>query len=257
VTLIGQRRGVKILDDVIATLGEDAPVREVRVGPFWTVVVSRGCGLASTVGPEVHEHGAVYVGEAGSLAGRSALELSGLAHSERTLEAGIGLAAINSLLDVDEGRCVELNAGDMLIERGRGKKVGLVGHFPFVPALREAAGRLWVIELRPREGDVGAEEAETILPQVDIAAITGSAFINHTLDGLLGLCRPQTLVVVLGPSTPLSPVLFDYGVDVIAGTQVVDPSLTLRCVSEGATFRQIRGVRLLTMERKGAGRTWK
>jgi len=241
---------VKILDDVIATLGEDAPVREVRVSPFWTAVLSRGCGLASTVGPRDHKHGAIFVGEAGSLAGRGAVELSELAHSDSTLEAGIGLAAINSLLDVDEGRCVELNAGELLVERGRGKKVGLVGHFPFVPALREAAGRLWVIELHPQPGDVGAEEAEAILPQVDIAAITGSAFINQTVERLLSLCRPETLVVVLGPSTPLSPVLFDYGVDVIAGTRVVDADLTLRCLSEGATFRQIRGVRLLTMERK-------
>jgi uncharacterized protein (DUF4213/DUF364 family) len=246
---------VKILDDVIATLKEDAAVREVRAGPFWTAVVSRGCGLASTVGPEVHEHGAVYVREAGELAGRSALALAGLAHSDSTLEAGIGLAAINSLLDVDEARCVELNAGELLVERGRGKRVALVGHFPFVPALRQAAGRLWVLELRPQPGDVGAEEAEAILPQVDIAAITGSAFINHTLERLLALCPPETLVVVLGPSTPLSPALFDYGVDVISGTRVVDPGLALRCLGEGATFRQIKGVRLLTMERKGAGGT--
>jgi uncharacterized protein (DUF4213/DUF364 family) len=242
---------VKVLDDVIATLKEDAPVREVRVGPFWTAVLSRGCGLASTLGPEEHKHGAVFVGEAGRLTGGSALELIGLAQSDSTLEAGIGLAAINSLLDVDETRCVELNAGDLLIDRGRGKKVGLVGHFPFVPALREAAGRLWVIEVHPQAGDVGAEEAEAILPEVDIAAITGSAFINRTVERLLRLCRPETLVVVLGPSTPLSPVLFDYGVDVIAGTRVVDPDLTLRCVSEGATFRQIKGLRLLTLEREG------
>ena len=241
---------MKILDGVIATLKEDAPVREVRVSPFWTAVLSRGCGLASTVGPRHHEHGAIFVGEAGSLVGRSALELTGLVHSESTLEAGIGLAAINSLVEVDETRCADLNAGDLLVDRGRGKKVALVGHFPFVPALREAAGRLWVIELHPQPGDVGAEEAEAILPEVDIAAITGSAFINHTMERLLSLCRPDTLVVVLGPSTPLSPVLFDYGVDVIAGTRVVDAGVALRCVSEGATFRQIKGVRLLTMERK-------
>jgi uncharacterized protein (DUF4213/DUF364 family) len=241
---------VKILDDVIATLKEDALAREVRVGRFWTAVLSRGFGLASTVGPEVHEHGAVFVGEAGGLAGRSALELTGLARSQSTLEAGIGLAAINSLLDVDETHCVELNAADLLIDRGRGKNVALVGHFPFVPALREAAGRLWVLELRPHPGDVGAEEAAAIVPQADIVAITGSAFINHTIEDLLGLCRPESFVMVLGPTTPLSPVLFNYEVDVISGTRVVDPELALRCVSEGSTFRQIRGVRLLTMERQ-------
>ena len=241
---------MKILDDLIGGLGRDAPAREVRVGRFWTAVWSRACGLASTVGPNEHEHGATFVQNAGSLAGRIALELARLAYSESRLEAGIGMAAINSLLEVDEARCLELNAGDLLIERGRGKKVALVGHFPFVPALREAAGGLWVLELRPHPGDVGAEEAETVVPQADIVAITGSAFINHTIEGLLALCRPDSLVMVLGPTTPLSPVLFEHGADVISGTQVVDPELALRCLSEGATFRQMRGIRLLTMERQ-------
>lgn len=243
---------VKILDDVIGSLRDDAIAREVRIGPFWTAVWSRGCGLASTTGLGEHEHGATFVPEAGSLAGRSGLELAGLAYSDRPLEAGIGLAAINSLLVVDEGNCVELNAGELLVERGRDKKVALIGHFPFVPVLREAAARLWVIELSPQPGDVGAEEVETIVPQADIVAITGSAFINHTIERLLGLCPPQSFVVVLGPTTPLSSVLFDYGADVISGTLVVEPELALRCLSEGATFRQMRGTRRLTMERQAA-----
>jgi hypothetical protein len=39
---------------------------------------------------------------------------------------------------------------------------------------------------------------------------------------------------------------------VVSGTQVVEPELALRCLSEGATFRQIRGTRRLTMERQAA-----
>jgi uncharacterized protein (DUF4213/DUF364 family) len=241
---------MKILDYLIASLGADAPAREVRVGRFWTAVWSRACGLASTVGPNEHEHGATFVRGAGSLAGRSSLELARLAYSESLLEAGVGMAAINSLLEIDESLCVELNAGALLTERGRGKKVALVGLVPFGPALRAGAGRLWVLELRPHPGDVIAPEAAAILPQADIVAITGSAFINHTIEDLLGLCRPKSFVMVLGPTTPLSPVLFDHGVHVISGTRVVDPELALRCLSEGATFRQMKGVRLLTMERQ-------
>jgi len=240
---------MKVLDGLIGSLRDDTPTREVRVGAFWTAVWSRACGLASTMGSGDHEHGATFVQDAGRLTGRSALELASLAYSDSPLETGIGLAAINSLLEVDEARCVELNAGDLLIELGRGKKVALAGHFPFVPDLRRAAARLWVLELRLQPGDVGAKEAETIVPQADIVAITGSAFINHTLEQLLSLCRPDSFVMVLGPTTPLSPVLFDYGVDIISGTRVTDPVLALRCLSEGATFRQIRGTRLLTMER--------
>ena len=240
---------MKILEDLIASLREDAPAREVLIGPFWTAVWSRACGLASTVMPEEHEHGATFVAGPGDLAGRSALELCGLSFSDSLLEAGIGMAAINSLLDVDEERCEELNASELVIKRGRGKRVALVGHFPFVPALREAARELSVLELRPQAGDYSGEHAETILPEADIVAISGSAFINHTVEGLLSLCRPGSLVVVLGPTTPLSPVLFDHGVDIIAGTKVVEPLLALRCVSEGAVFRQLRGVRLLTTQR--------
>jgi uncharacterized protein (DUF4213/DUF364 family) len=240
---------MKILDDLIGSLRGDAPVRDLRVGRFWTAVWSRECGLASTPGTGEHEHGSHFIEEAGRLTGRNALELAKLSYSGSPLEAGIGVAAVNSLLEVDEARCVELNAGDLLLERGRGRQVALVGHFPFVPALREAAAHLWVLELHPQEDDVQASEAGAILPQADLVAITGSTLINHTLENLLSLCRRDSFVVVLGPTTPLSPVLFDHGADVISGTRVVDAELAVRCVSEGATFRQIRGIRKLTMER--------
>jgi len=245
---------VKILDDLISGITADAPAREVWIGRFCAAVWSRSCGLASTTGPGEHAHGANFVRDAGSLAGRSALELARLAHSDSTLEAGIGLAAINSLLEVDEARCVELNAGDLLIERGRGKRVAMVGHFPFVPALRKAAAHLSVLELRPQPGDAPAEQAQLALPRADVVAITGSALINHTLEPLLALCPAHSFVVVLGPTTPLSPTLFDHGVDVISGTRVAEPELALRCLSQGATFRQVRGTRLLTLARQPPAR---
>jgi len=242
---------MRILEDLISALPADAPVRRVRVGAFWTAVWSRSCGLASTLGAGEHEHGATFVAGAGRLEGGSARELAGLAHSESTLEAGIGLAAINSLLEVDEARCVELNAGRFLIGQAPGKKVALVGHFPFVPDLRRTADRLWVIDLHPQEGDLGPAEGMARLPEADLVAITGSALINHTLEGLLERCRRDSLVCVLGPSAPLSPVLFDYGVEVISGTRVIDPERALCSVSQGAVFRQVEGVRLLTMRRSG------
>lgn len=244
---------MSILDDLISALSDDGPVREVRVGAFWTAVLSRACGLASTLGAGEHEHGATFVAEAGRLEGGSARQLVELAHSTSLLEAGIGVAAINSLLAIDESLCVEMNASQFLLERTGGKKVALIGHFPFVPDLRRAAGRLWVIDLHPGEGDLGPEEGMTLLPEAQVVAITGSALINHTLEGLLARCRRDSLILVLGPSAPLSPVLFDYGVEVISGTRVVDPERALRTVSQGAVFRQVEGVRLLTMRRSGGG----
>jgi uncharacterized protein len=64
---------------------------------------------------------------------------------------------------------------------------------------------------------------------------------------LLSICNPKAYVVVLGDTTPLSPVLIEYGVDAISGTMVVDSEQAFSCVSQGANFKQIRGIRLLTI----------
>jgi uncharacterized protein (DUF4213/DUF364 family) len=245
---------MSILDDLLRAL-PDAPVRTVMVGAHWTVVCSgaaptraRGCGLASTfTGEKPHGHAAVR--DAGRLHLKGALELAAYATSEVPLEASIGVAAINSLLAVDESRAVEVNAAKVLAERGQGRNVALVGHFPFIPRLREQVGQLWVIEQRPAEGEYPEAAASDLIPRADVVALTASALINHTLDGLLALCRPGALVMVLGPSTPLSPVLFDHGATLISGTQVIDEAAVLRTASQGANFQQVEGVRLLTLGR--------
>jgi len=52
---------------------------------------------------------------------------------------------------------------------------------------------------------------------------------------------------MLGPSTPFSPILFKYGVDVISGARVEDPELALKYIYQGASFRQIKGVNRATI----------
>jgi len=235
---------VKILDDLISSLGRDSPVREIHACVFWTAVVSRHCGLASTFHEEHPYHRLVK--DVGNLAGRLAVKLAEYAKSDNPLEASIGMAAINSLVDIDEARCVEENAFDILAREGLDKKIAIVGHFPWVSKLRTVAKRLWVIEQRPEEGDLPAEAAEGILPQAEVVGITGTSFINHTVEKLLELSK-GSFTIMVGPTSPLSSVLFDYGVDVIAGVKVVEPEKMIRCISEGAILSQIKGVKLITM----------
>jgi uncharacterized protein (DUF4213/DUF364 family) len=219
------------------------------VGAHWTAVCSRHCGLATTIiGNKPHNHTTV-VHDAGRLHRKSARELAELGRSDNPLEAGIGVAAINSLLEVDEKNAVEINASEVLMKQGAGKNVALVGHFPFIPRLRKSVGKLWVIEQHPSGDNYPAQSAADLIPKADIVALTGSALINHTLDGLLELCRPEALVMLLGPTTPLSPVLFDHGVNIIAGSRVIDEDAVLHAIGQGATFQQVKGVRLLTFTR--------
>lgn len=245
-----------ITDGLLDDLHRDAPVRQILMGAFWTAVVldtdPPRCGLASTLRGET-THKGPPVPEAGDLLDRCALELTEWLRSPETLRASIGLAAYNALLDIDEAACVPLNASQVILERGAGRRVAIVGHFPFVDDVRQAARSCWVLELHPRPGDVPADRADELLPQADVVALTSTSLINHTFDDLIELCRPDSLVILLGPSTPLSRVLFDAGVDVLSGTQVKDPERVLRSIAQGATFRQIKrngGLRLITMTTK-------
>jgi uncharacterized protein len=238
------------LIDVLLSGIPDEPVavRDVRIGVHWTAVCSRGCGLAATYTGD-RAHGSQRVRDVGYLHHKTAQELAGWLQSDNLLEASIGLAALNSLLPVDERRAVEINAFDLLAERGAGKKIAIVGHFPQVERLRMTAAEVWVLEKRPTPGDYPAEAAPELIPQADILAITGTTLINHTLEGLLALRQPHTLVMLLGPSTPLTPVLFEYGVDLLSGTQVVDETAVLLTIQQGAAFPQVKGTRLLTFSR--------
>jgi len=240
---------MRILDDLMSILNFDALVKDIRQGVFHTGVVTRNCGLAATLPRDALRQKPPMVKEPGFLLDKRSLELAQMAYSESILEAAIGMATINSLLDIDVETCLDLNARDLIAEKGKGKSIAIVGHFPFIPKLREDAKQLWVIEKNPQEGDFTEADADNLIPRADVIGITGTAFTNHTIEHMLELCNHRAYVIVLGDTAPLSQVLFDYGVDAISGTMVVDHTLALRCVSEGANFRQIKGTRRLTMMR--------
>lgn len=251
----------RILNDLFNTL-LDGHVLQVLIGLHWTAVVAavdgeQRCGLASTLSTPYHIHGEADVPQAGQLADMSARALAGLARSEQPLLAGVGIAAINALLQPPPEPMVDLNAEEVLATHGAGKKVALIGHFPFVPRLRPRVGELWVLEQNPQPGDLPADSAPERLPDAEVVAITGTTLINHTLDNLLAYCSPQATVILLGPSTPLSPVLFDRkqsgGIDILCGSVVFDIPPVLRTIGQGGTFRQVRraGVRPVTMTRPG------
>jgi len=240
------------IERFLDSLDQDAPVRQILVGAFWTAVVldtdPLRCGLASTLRAETGGPWPPVV-RAGRLMEKSGRELAEMLRSDRILEASIGMAAANALLEVGEEAMPEVNAGEIIIERGAGCNVAIVGHFPFADRVREAADQCWVLELHPGPGDLPAEQASEVLPQADVVALTGTSLVNHTFEELVGLCRPDAFVLLLGPSTPLSPVMFEAGLDALSGTVVDDVEQVLLSVGQGATFRQIKrrsGLRLLT-----------
>ena len=250
-----QKSGVSLLPALLE-FAPDGEIQDVRIGLHWTAVVVRvhgalHCGLCSTLDTP-HSHGtSPGIPQAGGLARMTGRQLAAFAGEVgNPTMASVGVAALNALLPPPpENLWIGGNAEELLTTHGRGKRVVIVGHFPFIPRLRESVDQLDVLELRPREDDLPASLAPMVIPQAHIVAITSMALANHTLTDLLQLCSSEATIMLLGPSTPLSPVLFDYGVDLLSGSLVEAIEPVLKLVSQGANFRQIHkaGARLITI----------
>ncbi len=237
------------LVEAVRTDEGDAAVSQVLVGLRWTAVHSRNLGLAATQADAACCRARDIEG-VGKLEQRSALQLCDLLFSGHPLEVSIGMAALNSLIRVDEQAGVDWNARDLMLEKGRQKKMAVIGHFPFVDSLRQVAEKMWVLELDPAPDEFPAAMAEEILPQADIIGLTATTLMNGTFEGLCRLFPPQAWVVMMGPSTPMSPVLFDYGVDVLAGALVAQPERLLPYLRQGTTLHKVEGLRRFTLTKE-------
>jgi uncharacterized protein len=241
---------MRILEEIIDSLPTShIPVRRVLLGVHWTAVCSDHCGLASTLTSEDLPYS--RLSGVGNYLQASARDLAALALSENHYECSIGVAAINSLLCPNPPGSQEINAYDWIFQNAPGKDVAIVGHFPFVDKMQGLARNLWVIEKHPRPGDIPAEQSAPYLAEAQIIAITGSSIVNHSIEEVLAMCNKSATIMVLGPSTPLSPVLFSYGVSILAGAYVVDEVKALLTIEQGGSFSQLQGVKRISIFKTG------
>jgi uncharacterized protein (DUF4213/DUF364 family) len=174
----------------------------------------------------------------------SARELSQSLLSEDPMEATIGLACLNSMLPPPPmEELLDIKAQDLIRRYGRGQKVAVIGHFPFVERIRDEFDSFWVLEKNPGAGDMHAEEAPQILPAADVVAISATTLANGTLAEILTLCSASAIKIMLGPSTPLSPSLFRYGIHILAGSIAENRNLVKQGILAGLPFKQLKGIR--------------
>lgn len=233
----------EIYDELLALVAQDSVVDECLIGSYWTLVKSSGTGLAMTP-----REGQRKVALAGKIAGMSVKQLAGYVKSWNFFEAALGLSAVNSSINTRENlekitnqtlvAQNHINAFDYFKKSLKGKKVTVIGHFPGIERMSDFC-QLSILERIQQPGDYPDTACEYILPSQDVVFITASTLENKTLPRLLELCN-QSFTVLLGPSTPMAPVLFRYGIDALVGSVVIDSIKAKQVVGEGGTSVDLR-----------------
>jgi len=231
----------KKIKEQIMPLAGGIKVEDVRIGLSYTAVqLENGqSGVAFTF-KESLTKGCHIFKNLHPLAGRQAHELLALMGSVHKIEMAVGLATANALTNTIRGHHLE---GDILdyLQISPKDKVGMVGYFsPMVPRLENKTSSILIFEqIKQRQGNLLPEEdALRFLPQCQVALITSTSIINHTVDKILDAARACREVVLLGASTPLIGEAFEETpVTFLSGVVVTNPREILRIISEGGGVR--------------------
>lgn len=237
-----------IIDAVKAAIPPESysdAVEMVGSFAFLTTVKTKRLGICMTLSDDriFPWHVSEAVRGQGELQNNCLKDFLAWSDSPQGIERSFSMAAINSALPINQEKLYAGNALQVVGRLGEGKRVCVVGHFPGMDMIRKAAAEFSILEKRPQEGDLQAEDAVKVIPAADVIAITGVTCLNDTLEGLLSLKKNGAIVVMVGASVPLSSALFDFGVDLIGGTQVIDDEQVYIQAAHGGTPRFLRGIR--------------
>ncbi|BFH73901.1 DUF364 domain-containing protein [Sulfurisphaera javensis] len=222
---------MRIIDYLVSLAKEkDYEVKNVTIGLTWTCVLSKNCGMALTYKLPLFGE----IANAGELENYTTGKLAELLYSWNLLEASVGLAAINSVIDPLWN--YRGNGLDFMLEMSKGKKVVMIGKFPNVEKFKEIAQQFIILELNPYLIDplnniFPSTASEFVIEEADVLIITSSTIINKSVDRLIQLGK-KAYKILVGPSTPMIKDLLDF-VDALAGIKVNDPQNLIKKISQG------------------------
>lgn len=242
-----------LYDALIEAVPTGLTLADCVCGLHWMGVGADGGGVGVAMTPG---DGVPSFPSAGTYAGKPLRDVAAYIKSWNFYEAALGLAAINAALNnpkvveaahgIPVASLPSANCFHYLREDFRGKKVSVVGHFRDLEPLKDICS-LTILERKPQQGDLPDPACEYVLADQDIVVITAVTLINKTLPRLLQLAKGAK-VVLTGPSTPLTPLLYDHGIAMLAGLIVQDEAHVLRVLQEGGQHQLFEsGARMVTL----------
>jgi uncharacterized protein (DUF4213/DUF364 family) len=244
----------KLYDKLISGIPENLTVEDYAVGCAWTMVKAGGTsGIALTVRQRAGKSE-----EFVPIIGLPLRKVAELVKSWNFIDASIGMAAINAYYNAPdrlrsmglllEGTEVQKknDAFSIFGSAVEGKKVSVIGRFPNIEKQLKPICDLSILERDPQMGDYPDSACEYILEEQDFVFITGMTLTNKTLPRLLELIRPDAQVCMVGPSVPLSDVLFSYGVNHLSGFCAMEDQRVAEAFRRGAKQGIFKGGQMVT-----------
>jgi hypothetical protein len=235
---------LKRLYEWLASSAPNCKVADLRVGLGYVGIKldNDSAGIAAVLFDAL-PHGCTVMPAAGSFAGSAAQDLlKFLVEGKNPLEIALGLACANALTKppMDSGNDQEATT---YLNLKPDEKVTMVGLFsPLVERIRSTGAILTIIEKNPARLELlSQEDKQRALKECDVAIITATTLLNSTFEETIALLDAPRSVILMGPSTPLVPEIFqDTPVTHLGGSVVFDTAKVLQIISEGGGTPALR-----------------
>ena len=231
---------------------EDARIIDVSIGIFWTFVQTQyGSAISATAHRWCDDPPGAIIPLAGNLVGLPVREIVPLYDSTSLTARSLANAAVAACFDSenmtgtrDDRRGQDL-LSDMCLADNQKKHIALIGHFHFADELKKLGHHLDIFELEGRceQGDIPNSRIPECLPFADIVMMTSSTIVTHSTEDILRSCRPDAVKMIVGPSVPIHPVLWEYGFDAICASVITDPKQVSIAARQGGNHKQLAGCR--------------
>jgi len=250
-------RGVehRLIDDLLQSLDRpSAVITDIAVGSHFIGVRadhngSVCTGLASALGavPTASEQQMVA-----ELIGKPLYMAAERLKAPGVFSINLGAAALNAGIIAPQNQ-PDIEASQIMAAKGEDEMTVLVGEFPFTDWLHRQVKALHLFELREVAGRTPPDQWDDILARCGVLGLTGTTLITRAMATYLKKAA-RAYTIIIGPTTPLSPVLFSYGADVLAGCEVVNPDAVFAGIREGLSFRELKklGIEFIAWSRDTA-----
>lgn len=219
-----------------------ARIDQIMIGLVWTLCRSNGKTIGLAMSPGIHTRTLAW---SGSLTDKSVSDVASWIYSWDPYQATVAMAAINSCINsrslpdsvvlAKGSEPANLAVFDYFLPQLQGQKVVVIGHYPGIERY-QAQMQLSVLEKQPTAADLPDSACEFLLPSADWVFLTASSIPNKTFPRLAELSG-NAKTVLMGPTVPWLPQLHEFGINYLAGVEVVDPDALYQTAAQGGGVR--------------------